>query len=136
MKLIYPAIFTPFSDGSGGYTVEVPDLPGCVTEGKDIIEAIEMGIDAASGWVLDELEDGKAIPQASDRKDLMAPEGSFINLLILDMNSYQEKYGQKTIRKNITIPAWLNTYGEKKGINFSRVLQDALLKEAQISQIS
>ena len=133
MKLIYPAIFTPFSDGSGGYTVEVPDLPGCVTEGKDIIEAIEMGIDAASGWVLDELEDGKAIPQASDRKDLMAPEGSFINLLILDMNSYQEKYGQKTIRKNITIPAWLNTYGEKKGINFSRVLQDALLKEAQIS---
>ena len=133
MKLIYPAIFTPFSDGSGGYTVEVPDLPGCVTEGKDIIEAIEKGIDAASGWVLDELEDGKAIPQASDRKDLMAPEGSFINLLILDMNSYQEKYGQKTIRKNITIPAWLNTYGEKKGINFSRVLQDALLKEAQIS---
>ena len=36
MKLIYPAVFYPFSDKSGGYTVEVPDLPGCVTEGKDL----------------------------------------------------------------------------------------------------
>ncbi len=52
MKLIYPAVFKPFSDQSGGYVVEFPDLPGCVTEGKDLEEAIEMGIDAASGWIL------------------------------------------------------------------------------------
>ena len=50
MKLIYPAVFYPFSDGSGGYTVEFPDLPGCVTEGNDLEEAFEMAIDAASGW--------------------------------------------------------------------------------------
>ena len=41
-----------------------------------------------------------------------------------------EKYGEKTVRKNISIPAWLNTYGEKNNINFSRVLQEALLKKA------
>ena len=52
MKLSYPAVFTSFTDKKTGYTVEVPDLPGCVTEGSDMIEAIEMGIDAASGWVL------------------------------------------------------------------------------------
>ena len=46
MKLIYPAVFYPFSDGSGGYTVEFPDLPGCVTEGNDLEEAFEMAIDA------------------------------------------------------------------------------------------
>ena len=52
MKLIYPAVFKPFTDQSGGYVVEFPDLPGCVTEGKDLEQAIEMGIDAASGWIL------------------------------------------------------------------------------------
>ena len=131
MKLVYPAVFTPCIEKEG-YTVEVPDLPGCVTEGKDLVDAIEMGVDAASGWVLGELEEGNNIPAPSLRKEnikLEDPE-SFVSMLVLDMDSYAEKYGDKTVRKNITIPAWLNTYGEKNNINFSRVLQDALLKRA------
>ena len=131
MKLVYPAVFTPCIDKEG-YTVEVPDLPGCVTEGKDLVDAIEMGVDAASGWVLGELEEGNNIPAPSLRKEnikLEDPE-SFVSMLVLDMDAYAEKYGDKTVRKNITIPAWLNTYGEKNNINFSRVLQDALLKRA------
>lgn len=65
MKLAYPIILIPFEDG-GGYTVEVPDLPGCVTEGRDLAEALFMAQDAASGWVLTELEDGRPAPKASD----------------------------------------------------------------------
>ena len=57
MKMIYPAVFYPYSDNSGGYVVEFPDLPGCVTGGKNLEEAMEMAVDAASGWVLDELEE-------------------------------------------------------------------------------
>lgn len=131
MKLVYPAVFTPCIEKEG-YTVEVPDLPGCVTEGKDLVDAIEMGVDAASGWVLGELEEGNNIPAPSLRKEnikLEDPE-SFVSMLVLDMDAYAERYGDKTVRKNITIPAWLNTYGEKNNINFSRVLQDALLKRA------
>lgn len=131
MKLVYPAVFTPCIEKEG-YTVEVPDLPGCVTEGKDLVDAIEMGVDAASGWVLGELEEGNNIPAPSLRKEnikLEDPE-SFVSMLVLNMDAYAEKYGDKTVRKNITIPAWLNTYGEKNNINFSRVLQDALLKRA------
>ena len=60
MKLIYPAIFTPCIEKEG-YTVIVPDLPGCVTEGNSLINAIEMGTDAASGWILGELEEGNDI---------------------------------------------------------------------------
>lgn len=119
MKLVYPAVFTPCIEKEG-YTVEVPDLPGCVTEGKDLVDAIEMGVDAASGWVLGELEEGNNIPAPSLRKEnikLEDPE-SFVSMLVLDMDVYAEKYGDKTVRKNITIPAWLNTYGEKNNINF------------------
>ena len=130
MKLIYPAIFTPCLENPG-YTVEVPDLPGCVTEGRSLIEAIEMGTDAASGWILDELEDGNDYPAASPLDAISCPVGSFASLLMLDMDAYAEKYGSKTVRKNITLPAWLNTYGEKNNINFSKVLQDALLSSAQ-----
>ncbi|MGN0321104.1 MAG: type II toxin-antitoxin system HicB family antitoxin [Lachnospira sp.] len=130
MKLVYPAIFTPCAEKEG-YTVEVPDLPGCVTEGSDLAEAIEMGIDAASGWVLGELEDGNNIPAPSSQKDIhLEDEQSFVSFLVLDMDSYADRYGNKAVRKNITIPAWLNTYGEKNNINFSKVLQDALLKRA------
>ena len=129
MKFVYPAIFTPCKELSG-YTVQFPDLPGCITEGRDLAEAIEMGADAASGWILDEMEDGNDFPAPSDFKSISCPDDSFINLIVLDIDSYSEKYGAKTVRKNITIPAWLNTYGEKKGINFSKVLQDALIESA------
>ena len=131
MKVIYPAIFKPFTDQSGGYVVEFPDLPGCVTEGKNLEQAIEMGIDAASGWILGELEDGEQIPRASEYSEITAEKGCMINMLLLDMDAYAEKYGEKAVRKNLTIPAWLNTFAEKNNINFSKLLQDALFSMAQ-----
>lgn len=131
MKLVYPAVFYPFSDKSGGYTVEVPDLPGCVTEGRNLPEAFEMAIDAASGWVLDELEEGNKIPEASNYDEVKKTEGGQVNLILLDIDKYAEQYGEKAIRKNVTIPAWLNTFAEKNSISYSKVLQDALSKMAQ-----
>lgn len=128
MKLLYPAIFTPFDDGSG-FTVEVPDLPGCITEGDDLIEAIEMGTDAASGWILGEIEEGNGFPAASD--NIKAPNGSFVNLLILDIDAYAKQYGNKAIRRNITIPVWLDTYAQKNHLSLSKVVQNTLLTLAQ-----
>ena len=92
MKLVYPAIFTPCIE-KDGYTVEVPDLPGCVTEGKDLADAIEMGIDAASGWVLGALEEGNDIPASSLGKDdiELQESKSFVNMLVLDIDDYGEK---------------------------------------------
>ena len=131
MKLIYPAVFKPFSDKSGGYVVEFPDLPGCVTEGKNLAQAIEMGVDAASGWILGELEDGEKIPQASDYNEIAAEDGCMVNMLLLDIDAYEEKYGEKAVRKNLTIPAWLNSFAEKNNIKFSKLLQDTLFSMAQ-----
>lgn len=106
-------------------------LPGCVSEGDSLVHAIEMGTDAACGWILGELEDGNSIPAATPYSAITPEYGCFVNLLVLDMDSYAEKYGDKAIRKNITIPSWLNAFGESHNINFSKVLQDALLQMAQ-----
>ena len=125
MKLVYPAVFRPCEEKEG-YTVTVPDLPGCVTEGDTLAGAILMAEDAASGWVLDELEDGNIAPADSPMEAVCVKPGEFVNLLVLDMDAYAEKYGGKAVRKNLTIPAWLNTFAEKHQVNFSQVLTDAL----------
>ena len=114
MKLAYPAIIT-YCEEDNSYSIEFPDLQGCVSGGFSLIEAIEMGIDAASGWILTELEDGNAVPKASDPTKIKLPDDkSFINMLILNMDSYSEKYSSKCVRKNITLPKWVNTLAEKK----------------------
>ena len=125
MKLAYPACFYKEEEGDA-YAVVIPDLPGCATGGETLADAILMAEDAASGWVLDELEDGKPAPRASAPTDIHPDPGGFVSMIVLDMEAYAEKYGDKAVRKNLTIPAWLNTFAEKEHLNFSQILQDSL----------
>ena len=131
MKLIYPAVFTPNEDESGGYAVEFPDLPGCVTGGDDMAEAFFMAEDAASGWVLTELEDGQKAPEATALNEVATDPGQFVSLIALDMDAYAAKHGNNAVKKTLTIPAWLNTFAEQNGISCSKVLQEALSRMAQ-----
>ena len=68
----------------------------------------------------------KPVPEASPIETIHPEEGGFVSMLVLDMDAYAEKYGNKAIRKNLTIPAWLNTYAEARHLNFSKILQDSL----------
>lgn len=94
MKFVYPVCIYPGDES--GYTVVVPDLPGCVTEGKTISDALEQVIDAASGWILDEMEDGKSAPQPSLTENVKADEysGGFVSVIILDIDAYAENMVQ------------------------------------------
>ena len=133
MKLTYPACFYPCENKEGAYTVVVPDLPGCVSEGETLADAVYMATDAASGWVLDELEESRPVPRASAIADVKPDAGGFVSMLVLDMDAYAEKYGDKAVRKNLTIPAWLNTFAESQHISFSQVLQKSLTEMYQES---
>ncbi|MBR5970203.1 MAG: type II toxin-antitoxin system HicB family antitoxin [Lachnospiraceae bacterium] len=128
MILLYPAVFEFCEEG--GYTVTFPDLPGCVTEGDDLAEAMYMAQDAASGWILSELEEGRTAPQSSDPKKIKVRKNQLVNIIVLDMDAYAEKYGSHSVKKTLTIPAWQNTYVERHGISCSKVLQDAISKIA------
>ena len=130
MKLVYPAVFSPCTEG--GYTITFPDLPGCFTEGDDLAEAMFMAQDAASGWILGEMEDGEEIPESSCIEDIHTEDEQFVNLIVLDMDSYAEKYGKKAVKKTLTIPAWMNTYVEKHGVSCSKLLQEAISKVAML----
>ncbi|MBP3873686.1 MAG: type II toxin-antitoxin system HicB family antitoxin [Lachnospiraceae bacterium] len=131
MKLIYPAVFTPYFD-EGGYDVSIPDLPDCFASGDTLAEAIEDAVNQASGAILSIMEKGGDVPPASEYQDIKVDdEDDFVSLIVLDMGAYSDAHAQKSVRKNITIPAWLNAYGEAHHVNFSRVLQDALLSMTQ-----
>ena len=129
MKLIYPACF--YEEKEGGYSVEIPDLLGCITQGNNLEQALEMAEDAALGWILTSIEDEEEIPKASNIKDLkLKNQNGFVTLLSLDIDKYTEKYGtKKSVKKTLTIPEWLNKRAEKIGINFSKTLQEALLNK-------
>lgn len=129
MKLVYPACF--YEEKEGGYSVEIPDLLGCCTQGNTLEQAIEMAQDAALGWILTSIEDEEEIPLPSNIKDIrLETNNGFVTLLLLDIDQYTEKFGtKKSIKKTLTIPEWLNRRAEKIGINFSKTLQDALLNK-------
>ena len=128
MKLVYPACF--YKEESG-YSVVIPDLPGCVTQGETLEEAIQMAEDAALGWLLTALEEGEKIPEPTEINNIkLEYENGFVSLLLLDIGAYSEKYGsRKSVKKTLTIPAWLNERAERLEINFSKTLQDALIKK-------
>lgn len=128
MKLVYPARFYKEKDG---YSVDVPDLKGCITQADTLAEAIEMAEDAALGWILTAVEDDEELPIASRIEDIkLKNKNEFVSLLLLDIDKYTEKYGnRKSIKKTLTIPTWLNHRAEKIGVNFSKTLQEALLNK-------
>ena len=124
MKLAYPAIFEPCDEG--GYSVSFPDLPGCFTDGEDLADALYMAQDAASGWLLITLEDGEALPVASKIEEIKADKGCIVNMVAMDMDEYALKYGKHSVKKTLTIPAWMNTFVEEHQISCSKLLQNAI----------
>lgn len=125
MQYLLTAVLTPFEDGSG-YEARVPAIPHCVTSGRDMKEALEMVNDAAS-LMLVEMENSHApLPEAETSQQLPAPQGGAVSLLILDTDRYRMMNDTRAVRKNVSIPAWMANLAEKRGVNCSQVLQDAL----------
>lgn len=134
MKLLYPAVFKPLSEKRSGYCVVFPDLPGCITQGDSLEDALEMAVDAASGWILTSMEDGEQLPKPSNRSDItINTSDEFINYVSLDMEEYAKQYSKKSVKKTLTIPGWLNYAAERAGVNFSQVLQNGIKEQLKLT---
>ena len=127
MYKAYPAIF--HAEG-GGYWVEFPDLPGCVTEGNSVAEAVAEASSALGGFLCSLMDRGVAMPTPSDLHALSADGDDFTSIVIADPLAFQKR--TKAIKKTLTIPEWLNEAAEARHINFSAVLQQALINQLQL----
>ena len=137
MLSMYPAVF--YKNEIGGYTVIFPDLEYAITEGKDEFEAMEMAVDCLAGFLYTSSIDEEEIPKPSDLQEINLQEffkdkdvnikEAFKTLVSVDVEEYAKLHFDKSVRKTLTIPAWLDKEARKAKINFSKTLQEALLKK-------
>lgn len=128
MKYVYPIILSP---AKCGYVVSVPDLE-IDTQGTDIANALDMARDAIGLWGITQQDYNREIPISSNFKPQCA-ENEITALVDVDFDSYRIRHNNRCIRKNLTIPAWLNDLAEKENVNFSQVLQQGLKQHLNIT---
>lgn len=126
-KRIYPAIFHP--EDVGGYSLHFPDLPGCISEGDTLPEALEMAQDALGIYLYSLQQEKETFPEASKPEKLTIDKGDFITLVEWDELEYLRRTDNKAVKKTLTLPAWMNTKAEELQINFSQTLQEALIQK-------
>ncbi len=143
MLSAYPACFIKEENG---YSVIFPDL-NAATCGQTLDEAIQMAVDCLAGYLYTLHRDGRQPPAPSplDKIDPasvaadLADEGmdaavyeTFVNLITVDVEEYAKRHFEKSVRKTLSIPAWLNEAALRENLNFSQVLQEALKERLHI----
>lgn len=123
-----------------GYSVIFPDLNWLATCGNTLEEALTMAVDCLAGYLYTYKKiDGEEIPSPSDVKNIdlisiaqeldVCPTDGFVNIIAVDVEEYAKTHFEKSVKKTLTIPAWLNNAALEYNLNFSKILQDALKTE-------
>ena len=127
-KLFYPAIFHIADEG--GFWVSFPDIPECLTERDNIEQAYEMAVDALGLCITDRMNSKEVLPSPSSPENLTVDDG-FLMVIEFDLLSYKKRTNSKAVKKTLTIPEWLNEEATALGVNFSQVLQEALIAKIE-----
>ena len=125
-KLFYPAIFHKAEEG--GFWITFPDIPECMTQGDDMQEAYEMAVDALGLALTSREEEKEEIPAPSEPYSITVGEDEFCAVIEFDMLAYKKRTNARAVKKTLSIPEWLNEEATALGINFSQVLQEALMQ--------
>ena len=124
MRYVFTATFKV--DGNKVYA-RVPDLPGCITTGKDIPDAISQITDAASGWLCVAEDEALPVSAPTPQAEIAHDPEDILSLIQVDTIAYRAATDTRAVRKNVSLPAWMANLADKKGINCSQVLQEGLL---------
>lgn len=139
MLSAYPACFVKEENG---YSVIFPDLNNLATCGHTLDEALRMAVDCLAGYLYGLKKDGETAPAPSAPNQinveaiLEEPEENFeevfVNVVTVDVDEYAKVHFEKSVKKTLTIPAWLNAAALENNINFSQVLQEALKSQLHL----
>lgn len=123
-EYVYPAIFHPNEDGT--FTITYPDLPGCISEGKSLGNAMYMAQAALTQWVEYLTDKKEEVPSASNLTDIHTDPGEFANLIRADVKD------GRAVKRTVSIPKWMDDRVSEAGLSLSRVLQDALKEKLNV----
>lgn len=130
-KYCYAAVMTPEEEGR--YSVNFPDLPSCYTCGDNLSDALYMAQDVLNMTLRDLEDEHAAIPEPTPEDRLPREAGEFTTYVLADTMAYRKATDRRAVKKTLTIPSWLNTAAEERGVNFSQVLQEALKAELKLA---
>lgn len=128
-KLFYPAIFHKAEEG--GFWVTFPDIPECMTQGDDMQQAYEMAVDALGLAISSREEEHEEIPTPSEPYVITTAADEFCVVIEFDMLAYKKRTSSRAVKKTLSIPEWLNEEATSLGVNFSQVLQEALIQKIE-----
>ncbi|MGN0153330.1 MAG: type II toxin-antitoxin system HicB family antitoxin [Lachnospiraceae bacterium] len=139
MKEVYPTFIKKEKEC---YLVYIPDFD-IYTEGYSFPDAIAMARDAIGLKGISMEDDNIALPQPSsyeqatvkarqDTEDCDYTEG-ILTMVDIDFVEYRRKIDQKMVRRNVTLPNWLDYEARKAHLNVSKVLQEALMVKLNVA---
>ena len=128
MKQAYPVIITKDKDF---FVASIPVFE-TGTQGESLAEAIEMARDAIGMCGCYMQDEKKDIPIPTDIGNVTKEASDILTLVDVDFDEYRKKHEMRTVRKNVTIPSWLNEEAESANINFSALLQKAIKAELHL----
>ena len=123
---ICPAVLD-FADD--GISIEFPDLPGCLPCADTVENAVKNANEALKLHLFGMEEDNEEIPEPTPVNKIETRGNQSILLVDVFMPPFREKMHTKFIKKTLSIPSWLNAEAEHRGVNFSQVLQNALIEK-------
>jgi len=129
MRTVYPVVFTKIEEG---YLASAPDFP-LDTYGTDLAEAISMVRDAIGIMGISFQDDGMPFPKASNIDEIERESGDFISMVDIDFDLYRRQHDNRSVRRNVSLPSWLNEAADNAGLNVSAVIQSALKQELRIT---
>lgn len=128
LKMAYPVFIYHCPEDSVPYYVEIPDFDRG-TQGYNLAEALEMAEDLINDLIVTYQDNNEEIPGASTPESLHPEDEALVSWILADPAEYRRQKDNRAVRKNVSLPSWLNYEAEQAGISLSAVLQDGL-KEA------
>lgn len=119
-EYVYPAVFHTNEDGT--YTIIFPDLPGCISEGKSLGNAMKMAEAALTQWIEYLNESNENIPAPSNLQDVELENSEFVNFIRADIKD------SRAVKRTISLPRWMDEQAAEEGLSLSKILQEALSK--------
>ena len=128
----YPAVFT-YEEGYDEIVVTFPDLE-LATQGENDVDALLMAKDALGGRIWCMEDDGEELPEPTPLKEVKVTENEKVVLIEVFMPTIRLAEVNRSVNRTVTLPAWLDAVAKEKDVNFSRLLQNALMTHLDINR--
>ena len=117
-EYVFPAVFHPNDDGS--FTITYPDLPGCISEGKNLANAVHMAQDALYQWIEYLISKSTPIPDPTSPSGLVCRDGDFFTFVRVEVKD------NRAVRRTVSLPKWMDDRAAAERLSLSRILQESL----------